>query len=1077
MSGPFPQEIVEAMGAPPTPEQWRAISMPLEPYVIVAGAGSGKTSVIAARVVYLALVGMGRLHADHAGVLPGNVLCLTFTNKATENLMLRVRRALRTVDLPEGEEPTVLNYHGFAAEVIERYGLLAGIESGQRILSGAQRTELCARVLDLMAFDHVRAEWQPTVIDKILTLADQMANHGVAPDQVISFNRDRLHQLQQYRSDRAFEAAQERIELAEAVRAFQDLKQRIGVIDFGDQITQALDLVRRFPHVSVDYRARFHAVVLDEYQDTNVAQAALLGGVFGDGFPVAAVGDPDQNIYAWRGASLYNLVRFPEAFRNADGSPAARLPLYTNFRSGAAILAAADRIIAPLPPAQRPDPDKQLVPWEERGQGDVSLCRVGDEWTEACWIADRILEVHEKDPVANPWSSFAVLCRKSRLFTPVERAFEERKIPVEIVGLAGLLALPEVVEVLAYARAVGDPFASVSFARILLGPRYRVGFKDLARVAAWAKEKNVGLREEDDQETLPWLFAEAFEHLDEVTFLSDEGRRRLEEFRAELASLRAEAGRPVGEFLAEVVRRTGLLAELDASVDREFARSVKRNLAAFLDEVHAFSPLDGELTLRAFLDYVDAVEATERSEWSPVQPSEEDSVKVMTIHQAKGLEFDSVFVPGMAKGILPDVQVQQNPAEKGKSLDFELRGDAEILPRFDGVLAHFYQDLRAQAEIEERRACYVALTRARDRLFVTGAHWYGDGERMKEPSSFFEELAAWGDETGRASVDRGPEPEESNPLAEYRERFVRDWPGPAGQAEDDDLFPEGWRKAATDGPSPAERAAGLGPEQRELFERVAAENRVTAAHVVERHQASRGSRPGVPATVSVAGLVDYALCPKRFYWSVVRPLPRFSGPAARIGSQVHAWIERQSSGQASLLELDEAPDLTAEDLAGEPGRIERLQQAFLSSRFAGHVPLYAERPFLLHVDGHVVGGRIDAVYGTADGPWEVVDYKTGKVPAHDDPVAGLQLDVYALACIEVWRKPPEDLTLTYLYLGSGTEVSRPAGDSGETRVRVIGALEAMAEGRFDPTPGGQCRWCDFLQFCDAGRAFMESRRD
>ena len=141
MSGPFPQEIVEAMGAPPTPEQWRAISMPLEPYVIVAGAGSGKTSVIAARVVYLALVAMGRLHADHGGVLPGNVLCLTFTNKATENLMLRVRRALRTVDLPEGEEPTVLNYHGFAAEVIERYGLLAGIESGQRILSGAQRTK------------------------------------------------------------------------------------------------------------------------------------------------------------------------------------------------------------------------------------------------------------------------------------------------------------------------------------------------------------------------------------------------------------------------------------------------------------------------------------------------------------------------------------------------------------------------------------------------------------------------------------------------------------------------------------------------------------------------------------------------------------------------------------------------------------------------------------------------------------------------------------------------------------------------------------------------------------------------
>src|SRR5437763_9459000 len=154
----IPDEVVQALGATPTPEQWRAISMPLEPYVIVAGAGSGKTSVIAARVVYLALVALDRLHADHAGVLPGNVLCLTFTNKATENLMLRVRRALSAVDLPEGEEPSVLNYHGFAGQVIERYGLLANIDTGQRILSGAQRSELCARVLDRMAFEHVRAE-------------------------------------------------------------------------------------------------------------------------------------------------------------------------------------------------------------------------------------------------------------------------------------------------------------------------------------------------------------------------------------------------------------------------------------------------------------------------------------------------------------------------------------------------------------------------------------------------------------------------------------------------------------------------------------------------------------------------------------------------------------------------------------------------------------------------------------------------------------------------------------------------------------------------------------------------------
>jgi ATP-dependent DNA helicase UvrD/PcrA len=1073
-----PPEVVTAMGAEPTPEQWDAISMPLEPYVIVAGAGSGKTSVIAARVVYLALVALGRVPgAGHEGVLPGNVLCLTFTNKATENLMLRVRRALQAVALPEGEEPTVLNYHGFAAQVIDRYGLLAGIESGQRVLTLAQRSEICAKVLDQMSFETVKAEWQPTVLDKILTLADQMANHCRTADEVVAFNEERLEVLAKHRSDRAYNSARERIELAQAVQRFQDLKQSMGVIDFGDQITLALDIVERFPEVAAEYRSRFRTAVLDEYQDTNVAQAKLISRVFGDGFPLAAVGDPDQNIYAWRGASLFNLLQFPAEFPRADGSPAAKLPLYTNFRSGASILEAADRIISSLPAAQRPDPDKKLEPWEANGPGLVALCRTTDEWAEASWIADRIVELHDADPATNPWSSFAVLCRKSRLFVPLERAFEERKIPVEIVGLAGLLKLPEVVEVLSYARAVALPYASVSFARILLGPRYRVGFKDLARVAAWAKDRNWTMRVEDDDETAPFLFAEAFEHLDEVEFLSEEGRERLDEFRAEQAALRAEAGRPVWEFLAEVIRRTGVLAELDAASDEAFGRSVKRNLAAFLDEVHAFSPLEGELTLRAFLDYVDAVEAADRPEWSPVQPSEEDSVKVMTIHVAKGLEFDTVFVPGLAKGILPDPQVQNNPAEKGKSLDFELRGDADILPRFDGVLSHFWQDLRAQEEREERRACYVALTRARKRLFVSGAHWYGDGDTVKDRSSFFEELADWGEESGRAEVERGPEPPEENPLAGYRERFVKDWPGPARRQDADSAFPEGWRwtaaQAAEQGSVQADLIESLGPEDREAYERAASSHRLVAADLAQREaDAGKRARPGVPTTVAVGGLIDYARCPKRFYWTSIRPLPRFSGPAARIGSQIHAWIERRSSGQGSLIDLDEAPDLTAEELSGEPGEIERLQRAFDDSRFSGAVPLFAERPFLLHVGGFAVSGRIDAIYGAPEGPWEVVDYKTGREPDASDELSGLQLDVYALACMEVWRKRADELTVTYFYLGSGNEVTRPASDLDATRDRVLGSLTAMAEGKFEPTPGPQCHWCDFLSFCDAGRAHM-----
>jgi len=1078
-----PQEVVAAMGAEPTDEQWRAISMPLEPFVVVAGAGSGKTSVIAARIVYLALVARGRIDGvdPDTGVLPGNVLCLTFTNKATENLMLRVRRALATLELPEGEEPEVLNYHGFAAEVLDRYGLLVGVEPGQRVLTPAQRTGLCARVLDRMSFLHVQAEWQPSVVSKILELAAQAADHCVELDDLIAFNEERLQDLSEYRTDNAYQAALERIELARAATLFHELKRERRVIDFADQISLALRVVEGFPHVGEEYRRRFTTVVLDEYQDTNVAQGRLIAGLFGDGFPVTAVGDPDQNIYAWRGASLFNLLQFPTQFPHAGGEPARKLPLYTNFRSGSRILSAADRIIEPLPAEQRPDPDKQLVAWGPNGDGEVEVIRHAHEWEEAAGIAERILGLHGR---GEAWSSCAVLCRSSRLFYSLREAFSERDIPVEIIGLAGLLALPEVVEVLAYARAVADPYASVSLARILLGPRYRIGFKDLARVAAWAKEKNYALRDTEEGEVLPFLFAEALEHLDETEGLSDEARRRLEEFRTELEDLREQARRPVGDFLAEVIRRIGLLEELDARPDQGVATSRRRNLAAFLDEVYAFAPVEGEVTLRAFLDYVDAVEASDKSEWAPVQPSEEDSVKVMTIHQAKGLEFDNVFVPGLAKDLLPNNRIQQNPAERGKSLDFELRGDAAILPRFEGVLSRFRDALRAQELIEERRTCYVALTRARRRLFVSGANWYGETQRPKAPSVFFDELADWGEESGLARVDRGPEPEEDNPLMGYRERLVRDWPGSATAPSRTNGVANGWRAAAmaavdAGGVVQAGLAEALEEGDRSAFEAAAERNRAAAANLVARASAeavgrSRGGGGWMPPTIAVGGLVDYARCPKRFYWSTIRPLPRFSGPAARIGTEIHRWIERRSSGQTSLIELEEQPDLTAEELAGEPGRMERLRQAFLQSPFEGRVPLYAERPFLLHVEGFVVSGRIDAIYGTPDGPWEIVDYKTGRRPAPDDDIARLQLDLYGLACTEIWGKHPEDLTLTYFYLSSVEVDSRPAGDTAATRGRVADALRLMAAGSFEPTPGDQCRWCDFLTFCEPGRRHVSS---
>ncbi|MFM8944651.1 MAG: ATP-dependent helicase, partial [Actinomycetota bacterium] len=766
-----PAEIVACLGGDPTDEQWAAVTMPLEPYVIVAGAGSGKTAVMAARVLHLAIAAEPR-------IAPGNVLCLTFTNKATANLTERVRRALAMVGdrtdargrrlVPDGDEPYVTNYHGFAQEIVRRHGMRIGYEPNQQVLTPSQARELCGKVLDRMGFATAVEDSHATIVGRILALADQAADHLVTPQRIIELNRARLAEKPR---DTLAEVMRGRIELAQGVETYLALKREYGVIDFGDQIRLALEIVEANPDVAAEYRERFPAVLLDEYQDTNVAQARLLRTLFGDGHPVTAVGDPDQNIYAWRGASLHNLLEFPHAFPRTGGAPARRLPLYTNFRSGSAILASADRIIAPLPADQRPDPEKRLTPSPARGTGAVEVRGFRDEVAEAEAIADAIVAEHD---AGTPWKEIAVLCRTHRLYRPMHAAFERRSIPAEFTGLAGLLQLPEVIDVLAYARAVASPSASVALGRILTGPRYRVGIADLV--------------------------AESLDHLDTVEGLSDEGRARLARFREELADLRERARGPVDAFLADVARRIGLVAEIHADGGAAAGANARRVLSTFLDQISSITPLEGDLTLPRLLAHLDAAEADD--EWT--QPmSDADAVKVMTIHAAKGLEFDAVFVPGLTAGILPNPRIGQNPTRSSRSLDFELRGDAAILPTFEGNATRFSRELKALAGNDERRTCYVALTRARRRLWASGANWYEANVNAKNVGEFLLDLWTWvEDPEGGAPpevtierIDPAVEGEE-NPLEGARLRDLPPWPGPARPDDADELFPEGWRRAA-----------------------------------------------------------------------------------------------------------------------------------------------------------------------------------------------------------------------------------------------------------------------------------------
>ncbi len=1086
----------------PTPEQWAAISAPLGPAHVIAGAGSGKTAVMAARIVYL---------VEQAGVPPSAVLGLTFTNKAAGELEERVRDALAERRSGLGEEITVDTYHAFSAELVKAYGVRVGVEPDADLLSEAQQYQILLGILDGERFEHLRVRSAGSIIRKTLELAAACADHLTTPDRVVAASR-RLEERAdagERMPDWQVQAARERIELARLVKRYAAEKRNRGRLDFGDQVAKAVELVEGQPEIAAALRARFPHVLLDEYQDTNIAQRRLMQCICRHGSSVMAVGDARQAIYAFRGATMYNLLSFAEHFpaggngsevghrrapaglrsdegatreagaQSGGGPPSASirdapLPLSTNFRSGRRILELANAVIEAVPEERRGG--RPLVPLPGNGDGAVRAALLTDQYAEAAFVADQVAGAHAEglpglaggDPIWPAWRDVAVLVRSKRLLGPLREALEQRDVPVEVVGLSGLLETPEIVDLVSMLRVVDDPGANVALTRVLLGPRWRIGYRHLVRLARWASRHNRGLKEglpgeDPDPGDVSFALSEALDHLHEVEGLDSEALGRLEAFAAELGSLRAAADAPLLDLVQTVLERTGVWAELEASSDRR-AVSARQNLATFLDRVAAFAPVEGDPSLPAFLAYLDAVEeAVEPVE--ATQPAPADSVKLMTVHMAKGLEFPMVVVAGLATGsredgspkhgIFPDVRVAD--PRRAQGFPYELREDAGQLPRFAGNSRAFQSALAERALEDERRLFYVACTRAKRLLVLTAAWWYqGADKTPKGPGPFWREAAE------HAAVDvlvRADEPAAS-PLAE-RLRGRVSWPPPARRPADadDPLFPEGWAGAVELARGdPAALAARVPAGEADALQTALAAQR----HLVETACADDGpTRPEPPRILSVTQVLTYDRCPQAFYWTVVRPLPEPPRPAARLGTVVHRLLERRARGLPDLVDVG---DLGGEPsgTAAQPGVVERAVRNFAATRFA-HLPApEAEVGVALRLGPWVVRGRIDAIFHDG-GAVELVDWKTGR-PAGVTPERLDQLGLYALALHELGRLPAEGARASYCYLGGDAPRVEgrwygPAELAGQRNL-LEAALASIAAGDYRRACGrSDCEFC------------------
>ncbi|MFJ9126384.1 ATP-dependent DNA helicase [Streptomyces sp. NPDC102340] len=782
-----PEQLKELLGIPFTPEQTACITAPPAPQVIVAGAGSGKTTVMAARVVWL--VGTGQ-------VAPEQVLGLTFTNKAAGELAERVRKALIKAgvtdpdaidpDNPPGE-PVISTYHAFAGRLLTDHGLRIGLEPTTRLLADATRFQLAARVLREAPgpYPALTRSFADLVSD-LLTLDGELAEHLVQPGKLRAYDHELLRALEGVKLSNADlrkvpEAAAARLELAELVGHYREAKRSRDLLDFGDQIALSATLADTRPEVGEILRDEFRVVLLDEYQDTSVAQRILLAGLFGGGtgHAVTAVGDPCQAIYGWRGASVANLDDFPRHFAYADGRPATRFSLSENRRSGGRLLDLANGLAEPLRAMHAGVEALRPAPGAE-GDGVVRCALLSTHSEEIDWLADSIGHLVATGTAPG---EIAVLCRTATDFAEIQGALVARDIPVEVVGLSGLLHLPEIADLVAMCEVLQDPGANASLVRLLTGPRWRIGPRDLALLGRRARFLVSHARggEDDDPDR---RLAAAVEGVDpsEVISLADaldtfletstdtdedddglpfspDARVRFARLATELRELRRSLSDPLMDVLHRVLAVTGLEVELSASPNALAARR-RETLSNFLDIAASFAANDGSATLLAFLGFLRTAAQYEKG-LDNALPGGEDTVKVLTAHKSKGLEWDVVAVPGLVNGTFPSTQGREKWTAQAKVLPHELRGDGATLPEIEtwdskGMKA-FHADMKDHQHTEELRLGYVTFTRPRSLLLGSG-HWWGPSQkRTRGPSDFLQalyehcaagygEIEAWADE-------------------------------------------------------------------------------------------------------------------------------------------------------------------------------------------------------------------------------------------------------------------------------------------------------------------------------------------
>ncbi|USN53197.1 MAG: ATP-dependent helicase [Candidatus Nomurabacteria bacterium] len=989
-------------------EQRQAVEHAQGPLLIVAGAGTGKTTVIVERLAWL---------ITEKGLRPDEVLCLTFTDKAANEMLDRIDRRLPTgyVDL------WVSTFHGFGERVLRENAIDVGLPGDFQVLSERQQWMFLRQHLDALSLDYYRPHGRPTkFLQSLIKHFSRLKDEVVSPERYLAFVEEKRLNLDQSEftkkedKDAAGEDVQRLQELASSFHLYNRLLRERGFVDFGDLIVETLKLFQTRSTLLQRYRNQFKAILVDEFQDTNWAQYELVKLLAAPENNLTVVGDDDQSIYKFRGASVANIMQFREDYKDCTS-----VVLTQNYRSYQRILDTAYNFI------QLNNPNRLEVQLQDDGKGlnkRLQAARQGEakiqelvtstEDDEAEKVVEQILAQKNADKDLQ-WSDFAILARANAHLESFLNAAERSGVPYQYVAARGLYRQAVVLDVLAYLRMLDNYHEDIALHRVLTMPIFSFSTQDIITLNQDARRQSRSVYQSLKEHGL-------------ISTLSQKTHQEADRLLGLIEShtaLALQERRNVSRVLYAFLEDSGYLRYLSDD-DDPVKQAQLHYLSQYYREVTDFERGNTEPSVKNFLLLMQAsMDAGEEGQLDAVAQEGPDSVKLMTVHAAKGLEFRHVFVVNMVERRFPSSD----------------RGDAISLP--DGLVHERLPEGNVHIQ-EERRLFYVALTRAKDSLTLTRALDYG-GATVKRPSPFLIEMGLVTKEQAaeekkqqstllNARVRSAVQSEPESILRKVAEETRYDY----SRISTYDLCPWKFRyRYALEVPEPGNKRFSYGQSvHATLYDFF----RLVQERSKKRQVTLFAEAPKVNEGILEAGAKSVSLAELKELYE-------------------RNWIREWYDGER---DMEKSKQKGWESL-----------KAFYAS-YSGDlpVPLALEQPFTIQLSEEFrLTGKIDRIDQIEDSEEvEIIDYKTGTAKEKPSKEAKYQLILYALAVQDSDLLHRKVGKLTFWYIDDNSQVSfvPKEKDLEAAREWVLEQIGQIREADFtaDPNPI-KCGGCEFKQIC------------